>query len=137
MKTTRSGYSLLVGLCLICLACTGARPATAPSDWQKLGQRTVNHALDRDEIVVTARRGTFEKIRLRVKHRAVTFRDVKVHYANGDVQDIKLSKHIPAGGYTRVIDLYGGDRVIRKVVFWYNTTRVRGRRAEVALWGRG
>lgn len=131
----RRSYSLLVGLCLVCLACTGARPA--PSDWEKLGQRTVNHALDRDEIVVTARRGTFEKIRLHVKHRAVTFRDVKVHYANGDVQDVKLSKHIPAGGFTRVIDLHGGDRVVRKVVFWYNTTRVRGRRAEVALWGRG
>ena len=123
-------YSLiLVALCLVTMAFTPTH-----QNWMKLGERTVNHTVDRDEIKVTIKEGVFKKIKLNVKRRKVTFRDVKVHYANGDVQDITLRREIPAGGETRVIDLEGNNRVITKVVFWYTTKRVRGKRAEVALW---
>ena len=130
MLNHKSISLILVALCLITMAFTPAQ-----HNWVKLGERTVNHAIDRDEIKVTIKEGVFKKIKLRVKHRKVTFRDVKVYYANGDVQDIKLRREIPAGGETRVIDLNGNNRVITKVVFWYNTKRILGRRAEVALWG--
>ena len=130
MLNHKSISLILVALCLGTMAFTPVQ-----HNWVKLGERKVNHAVDRDEIRVTIKEGVFKKIKLRVKHRKVTFRDVKVYYANGDVQDIKLRREIPAGGETRVIDLKGNNRVITKVVFWYNTKRVRGRRAEVALWG--
>ena len=35
-----------------------------PPRWEKLGQRRVNYGLDRDEILVTAREGTFTALRL-------------------------------------------------------------------------
>lgn len=125
------GYNfILVAFLLVTSAFTPTH-----QNWVKLGERTVNHAVDRDEITVTIKEGVFKKIKLHVKHRKVIFRDVKVYYANGDVQDVALRREIPAGGETRVIDLEGGNRVITKVVFWYNTKRIRGRRAEVALWG--
>lgn len=131
----RFGTSLLLLLfATLTLACSGSQPRAG--DWDYLGSRKVNHAVDRDEIVVTAREGTFKRIKLRVRDRQVTFRDVKVHYANGDVQDINLRRTIPAGGETRVIDLNGNNRVIRKVVFWYNTSRVRGKRATVQLFAK-
>lgn len=130
MLNPKSSSLMLVALCLVTMAFT-----PAPRNWVKLGERTVNHAVDRDVIKVTIKEGVFKKIKLKVKRRAVTFRDVKVYYANGDVQDITLRRDIPAGGETRVIDLDGHNRVITKVVFWYNTKRVRGQRAEVALWG--
>ena len=131
----RFGTSLLLALfAVLTLACSGSQPVAG--DWDYLGSRKVNHAVDRDEIVVTAKDGTFTKIKLLVRDRQVTFRDVKVHYANGDVQDIKLRSKVPAGGETRVIDLHGNNRVIRKVVFWYNTSRVRGKRATVQLFAK-
>lgn len=126
----RRWHSLILIGCLFSLAFTPIQQT-----WVKLGDRTVNHAVDRDEIKVTIKDGVFKKIKLKVKHRKVTFRDVKVHFANGDVQDVKLRRQIPAGGETRVIDLEGNNRVITKVVFWYSTSRVWGKRAEVALWG--
>ncbi|MFQ5569887.1 MAG: hypothetical protein ACE5G0_09445 [Rhodothermales bacterium] len=126
-----SRYGLLI-FCLIGLSC--ASTASLPG-WTLLGQRTVNHRVDRDEIRVGARDGTFRRIKLLVRHRAVTFRDVKVHYANGGVQDIQLRRAIPAGGQTRNIDLGGTNRVIEKVVFFYDTTSNRGRRAVVQLYG--
>ncbi len=126
----RRWHSLILIGCLFSLALT-----PTPMKWVKLGERTVNHTVDRDEIVVKAKKGVFRKIKLKVKHRKVTFRDVKVHFANGAVQDVNLRREIPAGGETRTIDLEGKNRVIKKVVFWYNTTSVRGKRAKVQLLG--
>lgn len=130
--------SVSLGLALF-LALSSVAWAPAPEasrSWDHLGSRTVDFSVDRDAIPVTIREGTFRKIKLRVRRSAVTLRDVKIHYRNGDVQDVKIRRHIPAGGETRVIDLYGGDRVIQKVVFWYNTKPGRHRRATVELWGR-
>ena len=101
-------YSLLLLLCLTSLNCASSR---LPG-WSLLGQRTVNHAVDRDEIRVGARDGTFRRIKLLVRQRSVTFRDVKVHYANGGVEDVSVRRSIPAGGETRAIDLNGRDRII-------------------------
>ncbi|MDX1547091.1 MAG: hypothetical protein R3247_08895 [Rhodothermales bacterium] len=124
-------------LAVFVLAGMAAAPPAAPAlaTWKKLGERTVDHALDRDEIKVGVREGDFRSIKLVVKRRAVTFRDVKVHYRNGGVQDVALRREIGGGGETRVIDLKGDDRFIQKVVFWYNTAPHRGRRAKVVLYG--
>ncbi len=123
-------HSLILIACLFGLAFTPTH-----QKWVKLGERTVNHTVDRDEIVVSARKGVFRKIKLKVRRRRVTFRSVKVHFANGDVQDVNLRHEIPAGGETRNIDLKGKDRVITKVVFWYDTKSAGGKRAIVQLWG--
>ena len=62
-------------------------------------------------------------------------RKVLVHFGDGEVQEVELRRQIPAGGETRAIDLKGGRRVIRKVVFWYNTPQSKRRKAVVQLFG--
>ena len=96
----------------------------------------MNHALDRDEIRVGGHNGTYRQIKLLVRRRAIVFRDVRVHYANGGVQDVPLRSSIPAGGESRAIDLNGRNRIIERVVFLYNTGPRRGKRAVVQLYGR-
>ena len=55
-------YSLiLVALCLVTMAFTPTH-----QNWMKLGERTVNHTVDRDEIKVTIKEGVFKKIKLNV-----------------------------------------------------------------------
>lgn len=124
---------LLVFCSIFCLACASSNTTAR---WVKLGERTVNHRVERDVIPVTAARGDFRKIKLKVRHRAVTFRAVHVHYRNGRVQKVELRKNIPAGGETRVIDLVGDDRIIKEVTFIYDTATGRGDRAVVQLFGR-
>lgn len=126
----------ILGLGLLGLLAIGPAASGEPA-WQKLGDRYVSHSVDRDEIQVRAKDGRFDAIKLRVNYRAVRFRDVKIHFGNGDVQDVQLRRRIPAGGETRVILLQGDrKRIVDKVVFWYNTVG-RGRaQAEVELWGR-
>jgi hypothetical protein len=45
------------------------------------------------------------------------------------------SNTIAAGGETRAIDLEGNDRVIRSVEFWYDANTIRGRQAQVRVYG--
>jgi hypothetical protein len=84
-----------------------------------LGEANVDGGLDHDRIVVTAARGEYRAIRLRVQNAAVEFDRVVVHYGNGSSEPIPIRHVIRAGGETRLIDLPGGRRVIQSVEFWY------------------
>ncbi|MCA8920306.1 MAG: hypothetical protein KDD82_00780, partial [Planctomycetes bacterium] len=121
-----------------------AGTAQADPGWEKLGERAVDFGADRDTILVTAAEGRFRKIRLHVRDRAITIADLKVHFGNGETQDVTVRAAIPKDGSTREIDLDGGARVIKKVTLVYSTAgaprpgRRKGRgagKAQVALWG--
>lgn len=124
---------LLSGLALLLVL--GCASSAALTGWTLLGQRTVNHRVERDEIAVGARDGQFERIKLVVRGRAVTFRDVEVHYVNGTRQDVALRSTVPAGGESRAVGLVGQDRRIARVTFVYDTVAPRGPRATVSLYG--
>jgi hypothetical protein len=128
---TRAGVALMIVLGVVVSA------PHADSDWVMLGERTVNHSVDHDQIVVTKSEGDFHRIALRVEGAPVQFYKVEVHYANGQVQDIELKDEIPAGGESRAIDLTGKERVIESVVFNYRTDDLRDQKAVVQLWGLG
>ncbi|KPL26191.1 MAG: hypothetical protein AMS23_02735 [Bacteroides sp. SM1_62] len=103
--------------------------------WELLGVKKINKSYDRDVISVTATEGTFNALKFKVKYHPVTIYDMKIHYGNGMVEDIKIRYHVQAGGESRIIDLRGRDRVIKKVVFHYETKTFTGRRAEIRLFG--
>jgi hypothetical protein len=107
-----------------------------PPRWEKLGQRRVNFGLDRDEILVTAREGTFTALRLHAELAPMNFHRCVVHFANGSTQTFQISETVRAGQTTRLLDLAGNNRIITKVVFWYDTKNRANRRGRVELWGR-
>ncbi len=104
--------------------------------WELLGQTRVTDRVDHDTIAVTAARGSFKSLRIKVSDHAVEFRDVKIHFANGGTQDVALAQVIPAGGESRVIDVEGYDRVIRSIALTYDAQSVRGRAARVRVFGK-
>ena len=118
---------------------TTVDPATAERGegrWISLGELHVKDRVDRDTLKVGAKEGTFDSIRLRVKGRAVQFHSVKIHFENGTVQDVSLRSVIRAGRFSRVIDLEGGQRAIKKIVFVYDAqTPRRGKGARIHVFG--
>ena len=59
-----------------------------------------------------------------------------VHFGDGSDQTLDLRDVIPAGGHSRIIDLEGGDRVIRSIDFWYDAQSIgRGKGATVRVFG--
>lgn len=111
------------------------RDAQARGGWTLLGERRVTDKLDHDTIAVTAARGDFHQLQIRVFERAVQFHKVVVHFGNGESQTLELRSVIPAGGRSRTIDLAGGDRVIRTIDLWYDTQSLTGKGAMVRVLG--
>ncbi len=134
---TKSAFSILTLLLLLQALLPACATAGRPGRWELLGQRSVTDGADHDVIAVTAAKGTFRALQIQVEDRAVQFRDVKVHFANGTTQDVAIRKVIPAGGESRVIDIRGrGDRTVRSVEFWYDAQSLSGQRATVKLYGK-
>ena len=107
----------------------------ANSRWDKLGERWVTGAVDRDVIRVGRTDGRFRKIMLKVEHSALELFDIVIVFGDG-------SKYSPATRLvfgkdttSRVIDLPGGARFIRYVEFKYGNLPGGGR-AQIELWAR-
>jgi hypothetical protein len=107
----------------------------AAQNWVFLGERSVGDNLDHDTILVTAARGGFRRIQFRVKDHAINILRLVVHYGNGIPDKIEIRQLIPAGGESRNIDLKGGDRVIRKIDYWYETKSLGRKRASIKVYG--
>jgi hypothetical protein len=61
---------------------------------------------------------------------------MKVHYDNGDIQEVFIRMLIPMNGESRVINLEGGLRHLQKIEFWYETVGFNAGKPRVAVWGR-
>lgn len=129
MKTTH--YLFIIFICF-----TSINLLSAQSNWTVLGSAKVTGAADHDEILVTGMRGDFTAIKLMVENEGIDFDHVVVTYGNGMHDEVEIRNFIPAGGETRVIDLRGGDRVIRKVDFYYKSNPDTKRKGKVVLYGR-
>jgi len=127
-KTARFRFlaaTLLLGLASTALA----------QKWEYLGEANVDGGVDHDRIVVTAAKGEYRAIEIRVEKGAIKFDHVVVHFGNGSSDPIAIRSRIPAGGKTRVIDLPGNRRVIDSVEFWYERGNWASEKPKVRLWG--
>lgn len=104
--------------------------------WEKLGSRKVNMGADHDEIIVSAFEGSFTKLKFKVIDAPILVRNVKVVFGNGESKNVKVNRKFPAGAESRVIDLPGNKRVIKKVVMNYTTVAKHKGKAMVIVFGR-
>ena len=126
----------LVLAAFVALLALSFKPADTARPWELLGMRKVNYALDRDEIMVTRAEGLFTGLKIMVKRGPVNMHRLVIHYGNGEKEEIELRENFRAGSNSRVIDLPGNKRVIKKVDFLYDTKNLANRKGVVELWGR-
>lgn len=103
--------------------------------WKLLGEKKVSFIIDRDVIHVTGN-DNYRQIKVKVKDGPVHILDMDVHFENGDKYDVAIKKRIPQGGESRIINLPGGSRSIKKIEFWYETKGFLKGRGRVQVWGR-
>jgi len=107
----------------------------AQAGWRFIADKTVAFGVDHDVIVTGNTNDDFRKLKLRVTDGPLKMYDMKVYFDNGSIQDVSIRSRIPQGGESRVIDLDGGLRHIKRIEFWYETKGFRKGRARVAVWG--
>ena len=123
-------FTLMVGFVM-----SFALPAHADGDWQKLGERTVNGRIDKDVIEVGADDGLFTAIQVKVEGSALDMYDIKVVFASGKPFSPSTRLRFNKDSSSRVIDLPGDKRVIKRVEFKYGNVPGGGN-ARVELWGK-
>jgi hypothetical protein len=104
--------------------------------WEYLGEANIDGNSDHDKIRVDDDAGLFRAIRFHVEKGAVNFDRVVAHYENGDDDALPLRQTVPAGKFTRRLDLQGGSRRLRSVEVWYQRAGVnRGDKPKIRLMG--
>ena len=99
----------------------------AQAKWERLGSRAVNFGLDKDVIPVGAHEGNFTKLKIIVKGGAINMHRMTVEYMNGEVEKIELKHNFSKSSSTRMIDLKGHKRKIKKITFFYDTKNLTRR----------
>src|SRR3954447_12974346 len=102
-------------------------------DWNKLGERWVDGAHDRDVIPVGARGGSYRRIMIVVENSALEMDTVVVHFSDGSSFSPETRHVFAANTRSHVIDLPGGRRNINSVEFRYGNLPGGGR-AQAELW---
>ena len=114
------------------------QPAVETSNkpgWHKIAETTADLKMDRDEVVVLGK-DHFKSLKLKVTDVPVEFTTVMVFYENDTKQEIPVSALIKAGGETRVIDLDGKERAIKKVVLVYKSVpNAEKDKSHIEIWG--
>jgi hypothetical protein len=106
------------------------------SGWKKLGERTVDGKNDKDVIAVGAEDGVFTAVTVKVEDSSLLMHEIKITFANGETFEPKTKLVFEKDSTTRVIDLPGEKRIIKKVEFKYGNLPGGGK-AKVELWGKG
>jgi hypothetical protein len=89
--------------------------------WVELGCKTVGFLVDRDVIRLARQDGQFKSIRLRVIGNRIEVFDLRVVYANGSPDDIRVRAVIPDRGQTGPLDLRGDRRALDRIEMIYRS----------------
>ncbi|MFT3697251.1 MAG: hypothetical protein QM831_29175 [Kofleriaceae bacterium] len=100
-----------------------------------LGERFVNGGADHDAIGVGRAEGKWNSIMVVVENAPVEIFDMVVTFGDGERWEPKTRMVFNPNTTSRMIDLPGHNRVIRRVDFRYGNL-VAGAQAKVELWAR-
>lgn len=100
-----------------------------------LGDRWVDGRADHDALHVGGRAGRYTALMIVVEHSAVEMSDMVVTFGDGERWSPPTRLVFSENTTSRVIDLPGGARAIKRVDFRYGNLPGGGR-ARVELWGR-
>jgi hypothetical protein len=118
-------------------SCGSSRRTIAIEEgWDLLGERKVDFVRDKDEIDVKAG-NRYTALRFQVEDREVRLNDLRITFTNGDKLEPNVDVLIPAGKFSRDIELSAEGRYIDKISFTYRTTGnlLKGR-ANVLVFGK-
>ena len=104
--------------------------------WKVLGQTTVSEGVDRTQIMINAKKGTFRQIKLQVKKASVEIERLILHFEKDEKQVVWLKHDFKEGSWSKVVNVKGGKRAIKKVVFWFSQSDLGDEKPVVYLWGR-
>jgi len=121
---------------LLVLIAGVAGAGNSPAHWQLLGERDVDFRTDHDSVEVGRHDGKFKQIQFRVKDAPIEVSDLVVTFSNDQKFIPKLRHRFPEGSGSRVLDLPGERRMIKRIDFNYRSIDRREGRGKVEVYAR-
>jgi len=112
-----------------------AQPAFDSTGWTLLGSQTVDGRRDRDTIAVGKQEGRFDQLTMVVVDSDLEMLDFLITFGNNETFAPNVRHVFRESSRTRVIDLPGNDRFIKRIDLKYANIRGGGK-ARVEIWGR-
>lgn len=135
MRLTKIFFSLAI-ISVFALGSAFVSTKSKTGDWFFLEDKKVGFGVDHDVIHFGNWKDDVRQIKIRVTDGPLKMYDMKVYFDNDEVQDVSLRARFAQGGESRVIDLNGGLRHLKKIEFWYETKGFARGRSRVAVWGK-
>ena len=104
--------------------------------WSYLGKKTADIKADRDEMLVTAYEGSFTSLKLSVTNSTIHIKNNEVVFANNETKKFTIEQVFSENSSSKIFDLPGNKRVIKKIIFQYKTVGQDGGKAKVQVWGK-
>jgi hypothetical protein len=137
MKTLKMiGLTLALVFSTIGLSNVEAKALSEPGAWQKLGSKIVDMKADHDVLMVTFHEGFYSKVKFVIRKAPLHLKNVNIVFGNGQNKNIVFNKRFNAGTTTRIIDLPGNKRIIKKIKLNYKTIPSGKGKAVFVAWGR-
>ena len=127
---------IVLGIVFITGLSSFSKESTITKGWERIGSKTVNFKLDRDVIPMGLEDGRFSKLKVAVTRGSLNMHKMVVHYANGTKSEIALRHNFGRKSTSRVIDLPGTKRFIKKITFVYDTKNYSKQRAKIHVFGK-
>ena len=104
--------------------------------WEFLGTKVVDNRKDYQTVRLSKRFGTMAKIQLRSINNSIDIDFVKLHFKNGETQEVELRPDAN-GDKFYTIDVKGGARSVGKLTFYNKDINGKTRRFDnnLEIWG--
>lgn len=103
--------------------------------WHKIGETRVDYKTDKDEIMIMGA-DRFSTLVIKVTKAPVEIILIEIYFEDGTTQKAAIEQSFKSPGQTDVIQLAGGERELKKVVFLYKTiTNPEDKNGHVEIWG--
>ena len=88
--------------------------------WHKIGETTVDFKKEKEEVMIMGA-NRFASIKFKVANAPIDITSVEIFYESGDNQMTNLNCSVKAPGESSIVNLNGGERTLKKIVFVYKT----------------
>lgn len=134
LKLIGLSMALLVGS----MVYAGSHAAKGPvgDGWEKLGTKVVDMKADHDVLMVTHHEGFYKKVKFVIRKAPIYLKNINIIFGNGENKNVVFNKRFNAGTTTRIIDLPGNKRIIKKIKFNYKTINNGKGKAVLVAWGK-
>ena len=99
--------------------------------WVKLGTQTVSPGADYDELNITEATESFNRLKIKVLKAPVYIRNIHVIYEDNTSEGHIIKRNFKKGEASRILDLVGYERIIKKVIVNYSRRNSGPRQAHL------